>query len=141
MAKQIEPNGWGGVVKVLGILIIAFGLIAVLPNSIKTGYNSGTAEYAGLNIQLEHYGDGCVLISWDIDQEQGVVGYEIQRRSLAEDFQTVGYIPAYGIGVPATYRYVDQPEQPGMQTYRIRVDSGKTAKASLFSYTKSIFIE
>lgn len=124
--------------KILRILAVAFGALAVLPNSITTGYNSSTHLYYGLDLQVEPYGATGVRLSWENSEEDGILGYDILRRDDSGRYATIALVPAYATGLLSTYRYIDEPPADGTYSYRLRVRFAGRHSPDVYSYAREI---
>ena len=62
------------------------------------------------------------LLKWDVVQETNVDRYEIQRRSDANDFMTIGTVAATGnSSTPLTYTFTDNKLATGENYYRLTI--------------------
>jgi len=109
----------------LALLLIAFAF--AVPASIKTAYKTYSDDRIDLSIEVKSYDDSAVLVTWEPEAKNDILGYEIQKHNEKGEFVAVGFVPALGGAKTTDYRFVDYLSSSGSQVYRLkRIKSDKS---------------
>jgi hypothetical protein len=84
------------------------------------------------------YGTTSLLLSWQTKNEHELLGFEVQRRSALENFESIGFLPAHGEDHQLfKYAYTDMPDNDGRYYYRLKLLNA----AGLYRFTPEVAID
>ncbi len=122
---------------VLGQTIDATGIYSVIYlMNFAIAYNSVPVELTSFNASTN--GDGNINLNWSTATETNNQGFEIERKSINNEFEKIGYVTGYGTTTePKSYSFTDDKISTGKYSYRLRqIDFDGT-----FEYSNEIEIE
>ncbi|MFQ5628473.1 MAG: hypothetical protein ACE5I1_06915 [bacterium] len=102
----------------LALLLIAFAF--AVPASIKTAYKTYSGDRIDLSIEVKTYDDSAVLVAWEPEATNDILGYEVQSHNENGEFEAVGFVPALRGAKATDYKFVDYPTIEGDLVYRIK---------------------
>lgn len=72
---------------------------------------------------VSNYGKASLLLTWKTKNERELDGIEVQRRSALENFESIGFLPAHGLGNKQfDYNFSDIPNEDGRYYYRLKLE-------------------
>jgi hypothetical protein len=74
------------------------------------------------DLNVAEFGKGSLLLTWKTNNETELEGFEVQRRNALDNFESIGYLPAHGVGKKEfSYDFSDMPEASGRYYYRLKL--------------------
>lgn len=76
--------------------------------------------------------NGAILVSWNVNNEENMVKYEVEKSINGRTFGKIGEVAALNSGTATSYSFIDQSPGSGVNYYRLRlIDLNSAAKYSL----------
>ena len=107
-------------VKYRYIVLLFLALAFTIPASIKTEYKDYSGDRVDLALQVKPYSDSALLLTWQPEGQQDVLGYEIERHNAEGQFVSAGFVPALRGSKTRNFQFVYYPESSGKQVYRLK---------------------
>ncbi|MCA9732206.1 MAG: hypothetical protein H6696_03210 [Deferribacteres bacterium] len=126
------------------ILVLFIGIIVFsAPNSIKTAYNiSDINQHPDFSLEISEFTQNSILLEWNTGEENELTGFEIERLIDDGNYESIGFVPAFGSGADHSYRFVDTTPIAGNLQYRILklggTENNYINQATIFSFKPEV---